>query len=249
MFPRGDIPHNQHQKDSEPRTHSLKWFSRLREDISIILERDPAARSSLEVLLCYPGLHALIFYRLGNFFWRRGWLRIARLTSHLGRFITDIEIHPGATIGRRFFIDHGAGAVIGETAQIGDDVTLYHGVTLGGTSLKPGKRHPTLGNNVIVGAGAKVLGPIIIGDGARIGANAVVIRDVLPRATMVGIAAKPASKRSDKQGNPFHAYGTIDPETPDPVASALQEQAQLIKSLSVRLENLEHQRNREASHE
>ncbi len=168
-----------------------RMFARLREDIAVVFDRDPAARSKWEVLTCYPGLHALVWHRsLAHPLWRAGLRWLARWTAHWGRWATGIEIHPGATIGRRVFIDHGMGIVIGETAVIGDDCTLYHGVTLGGTSWSKGKRHPTLGRGVVIGAGAKVLGPIEIGDGAKIGSNAVVVRDVPADATAVGIPAR-----------------------------------------------------------
>ena len=153
-------------------------FQRLREDIGSVFDRDPAARNFFEVLTTYPGVHAVIFYRLGHVLWNARLKWLARWLSTVARWLTGIEIHPAAKIGRRFFIDHGMGVVVGETAEIGDDCTLYHGVTLGGTTWKKGKRHPTLGNDVVVGAGAKVLGPIIIGPGARIGSNAVVVKDV-----------------------------------------------------------------------
>src|SRR6476659_2270485 len=162
----------------------------LREQIDATLARDPAARSRLEVVLCYPGFHALLFHRLAHWLWERGWLLAGRFVSHIARVLTGIEIHPGARIGKRLFIDHGMGVVIGETAEIGDDCTLYHGVTLGGTSWNKGKRHPTLGNGVVIGAGAKILGPLLIGDNAKIGSNAVVVRDVPPGATAVGIPAR-----------------------------------------------------------
>ena len=162
-------------------------FSRLREDIGCVFERDPAARNAFEVITTYPGVHAVMIHRASHWWWSIGWLWLARLLSTLGRLLTGIEIHPGATIGARFFIDHGMGVVIGETAVIGDDCTLYHGVTLGGTSWQKGKRHPTLGNDVVVGAGAKVLGPIEIGDGARIGSNAVVMKPVPAGTTVVGV--------------------------------------------------------------
>src|SRR5258705_10276492 len=165
-------------------------FSRTREDIQCVFERDPAARSVLEVVTCYPGFHALQLHRFSHTLWRMGLRWLGRLSSHLARFLTGIEIHPGATIGRRVFIDHGMGVVIGETSEIGDDCTLYHGVTLGGTSWNKGKRHPTLARGVVIGAGAKVLGPILVGDGAKIGSNAVVVRDVPPGATAVGIPAR-----------------------------------------------------------
>ncbi|MGH7115949.1 MAG: serine O-acetyltransferase, partial [Stellaceae bacterium] len=169
----------------------------LREEIDATLARDPAARSRIEVALCYPGFHAIVFYRIAHWLWRRRWLLAGRFMSHLGRMLTGIEIHPGARIGRRLFIDHGMGVVIGETAEIGDDCTLYQGVTLGGTSLARGaKRHPTLGSGVIVGSGAQVLGPFRVGDGARIGAAAVVLREVPEGATMVGNPARQAARRS-----------------------------------------------------
>jgi serine O-acetyltransferase len=171
------------------------FFKTLRNDIDSMMARDPAARSRLEVIFCYPGFHAVLIYRLAHGAWGGGFHLLGRWLSHLGRFLTGIEIHPGAEVGQRLFIDHGMAVVIGETAVIGDDVTLYQGVTLGGTSLRGGKRHPTLLDNVIVGAGAQVLGPITVGNGARIGANAVVLKDVPPGATMVGIPARPVVAR------------------------------------------------------
>ena len=165
-------------------------FSRLREDIQGVFDRDPAARTTWEVLTCYPGLKAVWAHRLSHWLWTHGFKWLGRFVSGIARWLTLIEIHPGATIGRRLFIDHGIGVVIGETAEIGDDVTLYQGVTLGGTSWSKGKRHPTLGNNVVVGAGAKVLGPFTVGAGARVGSNAVVVREVPPGATVVGIPAR-----------------------------------------------------------
>lgn len=202
-------------------------FQRLREDISCVFERDPAARSKWEVLTCYPGVHALILHRVSHALWGVGLKWLARLLSHLGRFLTGIEIHPGATIGRRVFIDHGMGVVIGETAEIGDECTLYHGVTLGGTSWRHGKRHPTLARGVVIGAGAKVLGPITIGENAKIGSNAVVVRDVPPSATAVGIPARiiegeAAHAREEKAAAMgFSAYAVTSAED-DPVAQALQ---------------------------
>ena len=165
-------------------------FSRIREDIQCVFERDPAARSVFEVLTCYPGFHALQWHRMSHAFWTAGLRWLARFTSHVARFFTGVEIHPGATIGRRVFIDHGMGVVIGETAEIGDDCTLYHGVTLGGVSWNKGKRHPTLGKGVVVGAGAKILGPFTVGDGAKVGSNSVVVKAVPPGATVVGIPAR-----------------------------------------------------------
>lgn len=164
-------------------------FERIKEDIKVVFERDPAARHTFEILTAYPGLHAVLFHRLASRCWRADFKWLARFISHISRWFTGIEIHPGATIGRRLFIDHGMGVVIGETAEIGEDCTLYHGVTLGGTSWSKGKRHPTLGRGVVVGAGAKVLGPILIADGARIGCNSVVVKDVSEGATAVGIPA------------------------------------------------------------
>jgi serine O-acetyltransferase len=193
-------------------------FKAIREDISSVFERDPAARSTLEVLTCYPGVHARIFHRMSHRLWKWRLFWLARLISHIARFLTGVEIHPGATIGRRFFIDHGMGVVIGETAEIGDDVTLYHGVTLGGTSWKEGKRHPTLGNRVVVGAGAKILGPIFIGDGAKIGSNAVVVKEVPAGATAAGIPARILDEV--KSSGKFNAYGLANDQN-DPVSKAL----------------------------
>ena len=193
-------------------------FKAIREDISSVFARDPAARSTLEVLTCYPGVHARILHRMSHRLWKWRLYWLARLLSHIARFLTGIEIHPGATIGRRFFIDHGMGVVIGETAEIGDDVTLYHGVTLGGTSWKEGKRHPTLGNGVVVGAGAKILGPIYIGDGAKIGSNAVVVKEVPAGATAAGIPARILDEVKKSAG--FNAYG-LGGDQNDPVSKAL----------------------------
>jgi serine O-acetyltransferase len=214
-------------------------FERISEDIQSIMERDPAARSRREVVLCYPGFHALLFHRLANAAWRRGWLLLGRFISHIGRMLTEIEIHPAATIGRRFFIDHGAGAVIGETAEIGDDVTIYHGVTLGGISLDAGKRHPTLENNVVVGSGAQVLGPITIGSCARIGANAVVLKDVPSGVTMVGIPARQILPRERTEKPTFRAYGAPGVDVPDPVAKVLDAFHTEIEALRARIASLE----------
>jgi len=184
-------------------------FKGLREDIEAVFQRDPAARSRLEVLLCYPGIHALILHRAAGRLWRRDWKLLARCISQLGRFATGIEIHPGARIGRRFFIDHGMGVVIGETAEVGDDVMLYHGVTLGGRSLERTKRHPTLEDGVTVGAGARILGPIVIGKGAQIGANSVVVRDVPAGATVVGVPGQ-VRQRVSAPADPYDVWA--DPE-------------------------------------
>ncbi len=204
-------------------------FSRLKEDIGCVFERDPAARNAFEVFTTYPGVHAVMLHRLNHWLWGVGLRWLARFLSAFGRWLTGIEIHPGACIGRRFFIDHGMGVVIGETAVIGDDCTLYHGVTLGGTSWKKGQRHPMLGDDVVVGAGAKVLGPIEIGRGARIGSNAVVVKPVPAEATVVGVPGRLAGplremddshrhRMAKKMG--FDAYGATR-DAPDPVAHAI----------------------------
>ncbi|MFO1036323.1 MAG: serine O-acetyltransferase [Geminicoccaceae bacterium] len=213
-------------------------FKSLREDIEAVFQRDPAARSRVEVLLCYPGLHALIFHRPAHALWRRGWLATARFISQIGRFMTGIEIHPGAKIGRRFFIDHGMGVVIGETAEIGDDVTLYQGVTLGGVSLNKGKRHPTLGNGVVVGAGAAVLGPFTVGDGARIGSNAVVVKEVPPGITVTGIPARPTGPQPVRDDAfCFTPYGaTPGSSSIDPVSRSIERLAERIRELENRLD-------------
>jgi len=204
-------------------------FARLKEDIRVVFERDPAARHTLEVLTTYPGVHAVLFHRLSNACWGVGFKWLARFIAHFSRWVTGIEIHPGATIGRRFFIDHGMGVVIGETAEIGDDCTLYHGVTLGGTSWDKGKRHPTLGNNVVIGAGAKILGPIVVADNARIGSNSVVVKDVVEGSTMVGLPAHAVgSAEYDRANGRFEAYGhqaSVD----DPVAVAIHGLCQQLK--------------------
>lgn len=203
-------------------------FTRLREDIASIAKRDPAARSTWEVLTCYPGLHAIVMHRLAHWCWRQGLRWLGRFISHIARLLTGIEIHPGAKIGRRVFIDHGFGVVIGETAEVGDDCTIYQGVTLGGTSLaKGGKRHPTLGKGVIIGAGAKVLGAFTVGDDAKIGSNAVVMKEVPPCATAVGNPARIILKEEQVEGGGdaatrvFSSYGMM-PDLADPLIKALQ---------------------------
>ncbi|MBV2133078.1 serine O-acetyltransferase [Pseudomonas sp. MAP12] len=206
-----------------------------RDDIRCVFQRDPAARTTFEVLTTYPGVHAILLYRLGHRLWRSGWRYPARLLAFLARLVSNVDIHPGAVIGPRFFIDHGAGVVIGETAEIGQDVTLYHGVTLGGTSWRKGKRHPTLGDGVLVGAGAKILGPITVGAGARVGANSVVVQDVPDGCTVVGIPGKVVRLREAGQLNP---YG-IDLDhhlIPDPVGKAIACLLERIDGLEQRLE-------------
>ncbi|MBI1774619.1 MAG: serine O-acetyltransferase [Proteobacteria bacterium] len=214
-------------------------FKKLREDIDSIIVRDPAARTRLEVILCYPGFHAVVLHRLAYGAWARGWRLMAACIAYIGRIISGIEIHPGARIGRRLFIDHGLGVVIGETGEIGDDVTLYQGVTLGGTALHKGKRHPTLEDGVIVGAGAKVLGPITVGAGARVGANAVVLKDVPPGVTMVGIPARQVLPRARDKAPEFVAYGTPTADLPDPVARAIDGLLSEMLQLRARIEELE----------
>jgi len=193
----------------------------IREDIACVFQRDPAARNRLEIITTYPGVHAILLYRIANRLWRRGWRYLARLISYIARIWTSIDIHPGATIGRRFFIDHGSGVVIGETAEVGDEVTLYHGVTLGGVSWNKGKRHPTLGDRVVVGAGAKILGPITIGTNARVGANSVVISPVPEGRTVVGIPGKVVQSRSSAANTSNYGINLDHHLIPDPVAEAV----------------------------
>lgn len=204
-------------------------FQRLKQDVAVVFDRDPAARNWFEVLTAYPGVHAVILHRLNHKLWSLGLKWLARVFSHLVRWFTGIEIHPGAKIGRRFFIDHGMGVVIGETAEIGDDCTLYQGVTLGGTSWDEGKRHPTLGNNVVIGAGAKVLGPFTVHDGARVGSNSVVVKEVPEGATVVGIPAhvigspeyNRATGKVEKDGEEeFDSYGH-SANADDPIALSI----------------------------
>jgi serine O-acetyltransferase len=222
-------------------------FDRLKEDINCVFDRDPSARNAFEVLTTYPGLHAILLHRLSHRLWCWGWKWLARMISTIARWMTGIEIHPGAVLGRRFFIDHGMGVVIGETAEIGDDCTLYHGVTLGGTSWSKGKRHPTLGRGVVIGAGAKVLGPITLADGVRIGSNAVVLRDVPDSATVVGVPGRvvggksggevPPHRRAFSERIGFDAYG-MSREMPDPVAHAINCMLDHIHKMDERLEEM-----------
>lgn len=222
-------------------------FERIREDIDSVFARDPAARTRWEVLLNYPGIHAMVAHRWAHRLWLADWKGLARFISTLSRFWTGIEIHPGARIGRRFFIDHGMGVVIGETAEIGDDVTLYHGVTLGGTSWDAGKRHPTLADGVVVGAGAKVLGPILVGECARIGSNAVVVKPVPAGATVVGSPGRILVRQPDDDREQarrdyaerigFQAYAA-QPDLPDPVLSALREVLDHMQAADARADRL-----------
>jgi serine O-acetyltransferase len=214
-------------------------FSRIREDIQCVFERDPAARSVWEVITCYPGFHALQLHRISHAMWGAGLRWLARFTSHATRFLTGIEIHPGATIGRRVFIDHGMGVVIGETAEIGDDCTLYHGVTLGGVSWNKGKRHPTLGKGVVVGAGAKILGPFTVGDGAKVGSNSVVVKAVPDGATVVGIPARlvEGGGRGQSARMAFDAYA-VSADLDDPLSKALLALGSHTDDLDRRLEEI-----------
>jgi serine O-acetyltransferase len=213
-------------------------FAVLGEDLRCVFSRDPAARSSFEVLTTYPGLHALFAHRLAHALWRRGWRYPARLLAFLARAVTNVDIHPGARIGRRFFIDHGAGVVIGETAEVGDDVTLYHGVTLGGTTWNKGKRHPTLGSGVVVGAGAKILGAILVGDQARVGANSVVVKDVPAGRTAIGIPARLVGTKADRAAVTPAGINLDHHLIPDPVGKAISCLIERIDALEGELRNL-----------
>ena len=210
-------------------------FDAYRADIRTVLERDPASRSALEVALCYPGVHALAVHRVAHRFWRAGWLTLARSVSHLGRFLTGIEIHPAARIGRGLFIDHGMGVVIGETTEVGDNVTLLHGVTLGGTSLKREKRHPTLGDHVTVGAGAAILGAVTIGHGTRIGAGSVVVRDVPSNSVVVGVPGRITYRDGQRVNGEIDLNQT---DLPDPVSKAIEHLIDRIRSLENEVETL-----------
>jgi len=223
----------------------------IKEDISCVFERDPAARNVFDVLTCYSGVHAILFHRINHWMWRRGLRWPARFLGNIARWLTGIEIHPGAVIGRRFFVDHGTGVVIGETAEIGDDVTLYQGVTLGGRTLDEGKRHPTLANNVVVGAGAKILGPFTVGVDARVGSNAVVLEEVPSGATVVGVPARIVRCRDHNQKcvelveararverrPSFDAYGVLD-NAEDPLEESVQQLRQELSDLRAELDRL-----------
>lgn len=205
----------------------IKFLKTIKEDIDSVFERDPAARSVIEIILCYPGFHALFFHRLNHLLWTKNFKLLARFLSHIARFLTGIEIHPGAKIGKRFFIDHGMGVVIGETSEIGNDVTMYHGVTLGGTSWNKGKRHPTIGNNVVIGAGAKVLGPITIGDNCLIGSGSVVVKNVPEDSTVVGVPGRITYRGKDRV--------KADERLPDPEAQVLQCLAEQLRDIESKL--------------
>lgn len=214
-------------------------FDNIRHDISVVLERDPAAKSKFDALISYPGVHALMYYRMAHWAWENGFHTLGRFISHFGRFLSGIEIHPGAVIGKGLFIDHGMGVVIGETAEIGDNVTLYQGVTLGGTSLERGKRHPTLEDGVIVGAGAKIIGPILVGKNARVGSNAVVVKPVMENTTVIGIPAKAVQPAKELRQKDFCAYGLSTDELPDPIARSLEGMFDMVCGLKARVEELE----------
>jgi len=208
-------------------------FVNLKQDLKVVFERDPAVRSVFEIVFCYPGFHAMFFYRIAHALWINKFYFLGRFVSHIGRFLTGIEIHPGAQIGRGFFIDHGMGVVIGETAEIGDNCTLYHGVTLGGTSWAKEKRHPTLGDNVVVGSGAKILGPFQVGDGSKIGSNSVVVKEVPENATVVGVPGRIVESGEKKTG-----FDLEHAKLPDPVAKAVDCMMEQIRSLEERVREL-----------
>lgn len=213
-------------------------FSHLKDDLKVVFDRDPAVRNVLEIFFCYPGFHAMIFYRFSHWLWGKNFKFLGRFMSHMGRFLTGIEIHPGATIGRGFFIDHGMGVVIGETAEIGDNCTIYHGVTLGGTSWAKVKRHPTLGNNVIIGAGAKVLGPFTLGDNSKVGSNSVVVKEVPDNATVVGIPGQVVLSSQERVGVDLR-----HDKLPDPVARAVGDILDQVDELERRLADMQVEHN------
>jgi serine O-acetyltransferase len=215
-------------------TKEATMFDQMRRDIQAVMERDPAARSALEVVLCYPGVHAIWLHRPAHWLWRHGWFVSARFLSHVGRFLTGIEIHPAARLGPGLFIDHGMGVVIGETAELGENVTLLHGVTLGGTSLRKEKRHPTLGNNVVVGAGAGVFGAFTIGSGSRIGAGSVVVREIPPGSVVVGVPGRVTSR----DGQRVSGIDLNQVDLPDPLARTLEQLADRIHTLEGEIERL-----------
>ncbi|BCR05363.1 serine acetyltransferase [Desulfuromonas versatilis] len=217
-------------------------FQTLKEDFRVVFERDPAVRSVFEIIFCYPGFHAVLFHRAAHFLWQRKLFFPGRFVSHLGRFFTGIEIHPGAKIGKGFFIDHGMGVVIGETAEIGDNCTLYHGVTLGGTSWAKEKRHPTLGNNVVVGSGAKILGPFTVGDDSKVGSNSVVVKEVPPNSTVVGVPGRVVLAGGKKVDEPKAdlEHGQL----PDPEAKAISCLFDQIRALERKVRQLTEEQER-----
>ncbi|WP_141604575.1 serine O-acetyltransferase [Terrilactibacillus laevilacticus] len=212
----------------------------MREDLATVFDQDPAARNKLEVILTYSGLHAIWFHRFAHWLWRKKFLFLARLLSQFSRFLTGIEIHPGAQIGRRFFIDHGMGVVIGETCEIGDDVTVFQGVTLGGTGKEKGKRHPTIGNDVLISAGAKVLGSIIIADHSKIGAGSVVLHDVPPNSTVVGIPGRIVRQNGKK----VHHHDLNHSDLPDPISDKFKQMDEMINQLQREIETLKKDKTR-----
>lgn len=214
-------------------------FARIKKDIQVVFERDPAAKSVLEVLLCYPGLHAIWLHRIAHYLYKRGWVLIPRMICYFNRFLTGVDIHPGATIGEGLFIDHATGVVIGETCVIGNNVTLYQGVTLGGTGKEKGKRHPTIGNNVVVASGAKVLGSFTVGDNSKIGAGSVVLREVPPNSTVVGIPGKVVWHDGKKVGRTDEGIDLEHGDLPDPMAEMLLCMQRNMKKMEARIEQLE----------
>ncbi|NSW82039.1 MAG: serine O-acetyltransferase [Syntrophothermus sp.] len=223
----------------------MGWFSTLKRDIEVVFERDPAARSVLEVVLCYPGFHAIVFHRIAHYFYCHRFFLIARLISHISRFLTGIEIHPGARIGRGFFIDHGSGVVIGETTEIGDNVTIYQGVTLGGTGKQKGKRHPTIGNNVVISAGAKVLGSFTVGDNSKIGAGSVVLKSVPPNSTVVGVPGRLVIRDGAKVEDGRVEVDLEHHLLPDPIADTLAALQEKIQELETKIEMFERKDRRD----
>ena len=211
----------------------------LKEDVRVPFERDPAARNLFEVLAGYPGVHALLFHRFAHRLWRGGWKNLARLVSHLSRFLTGVEIHPGATVGRRFFIDHGMGVVIGETAEIGDDVTLFQGVTLGGISMRREKRHPTVEDFVVIGAGATVLGPVVVGRHSKIGSGSVVVKDVPANSTVVGVPGKVVEGDAEHRGRVARQVALDHDRMPDPMARSLRNLSEHVEKLEKRVNELD----------
>jgi serine O-acetyltransferase len=219
--------------------YTMGFWETIKRDIEVVFERDPAVKSLPEVILCYPGLHALINHRIAHFFYRHRLYFLARLISHISRFLTDIEIHPGAKIGQGVFIDHGGGVVIGETAEIGDNVTLYQGVTLGGTGKQKGKRHPTIGDNVVISAGAKVLGSFLVGNGSKIGAGSVVLKSVPPNSTVVGVPGRLVVRDGARVENGRMEVDLEHHLLPDPIADTLTALQEKIQQLENRIEELE----------